>query len=152
MMADQEHMGQTTDDDLLAGAIPISAEDMVEEAEDDILTPIDVSEPLDIGKKEVTKPALIDGNVVGSSKIRTFQSDQLHKDEWTRETNSDGTGASHCKTFFAKLRQDAIHHLDDQINTWLDEHPEYEVKFSTSCVGKLVGKTNEDAVFMTVWV
>ncbi|QDU34440.1 hypothetical protein KS4_25100 [Poriferisphaera corsica] len=143
-MSDQDQLDiHASDDDLLAGAIPIPAEALG----GDDLTPIDVEDT----PAEEAAP-VISGNVVGSNKIRTFQSDQVHKENWSRQTNADGTGATHCKTFFAKLRQDAIHHLDEQINVWLDEHPDYEVKFSTSCVGKLVGKTNEDAVFMTVWV
>ena len=143
MQEDGKFEVKAKDDQLLANAIPISD---FQTEEDDIPEPIDLAEP-----KEVKQPKISE-NVVGSNKIRTFQQDQLHKDNWARQTNADGTGATHCKTFFTKLRQDAINHLDDQINEWLDEHPEFEVKFTTSCVGKLVGKTSEDAVFMTVWV
>ena len=75
-----------------------------------------------------------------------------HEDKWSRNTNVTGKGATHVKTFYCKLRPDAIQYLDDQINEWLDKHPEYEVKLVTSTVGKLVGKNIEDALFLNVWV
>ncbi|MEM9883405.1 MAG: hypothetical protein AAF800_10845 [Planctomycetota bacterium] len=132
-----------SDDDLLANAIPI---DLSEEDESsggaDELTPIDISQD----------PA--DGNTNQQSKIQVFGEAQrkAHADHWNRTPNATGSGAIHVKTFVAKLRHDAIDHLDEQVNTWLDAHPEYEVKFVTTSVGKLVGKISEDALFMNVWV
>ncbi|MEM6332604.1 MAG: hypothetical protein AAF823_04615, partial [Planctomycetota bacterium] len=41
---------------------------------------------------------------------------------------------------------------DEQVNEWLDAHPEYEVKFVSQSIGKLVGKNTEDALFMSIWV
>ena len=142
---------ESRDKELLDTAIPISlteddeAKPVATERDAEDLTPIELDEPVE------AKPPTV-GSVVGSNKIRTFQQDQIHQDQWQRETNTTGTGATHCKTFFCKLRADAIHHLDDQVNEWLDKHPEYEVKFTNSTIGKLVGKISEDAIFMTVWV
>ena len=85
--------------------------------------------------------------------IQVFGGDRVpHEDNWARKTNVTKTGATHVKTFYCKLRPDAIQYLDDQINEWLDKHPEYEVKSVTSSVGKLVGKNIEDALFLNVWV
>ncbi len=75
-----------------------------------------------------------------------------HEDKWNRTPNTPGTGAIHVKTFVTKLRLDAIDHMDQQINEWLDAHPQYEVKFVTTTVGKLVGKITEEALFVNVWV
>ncbi|MEM1109814.1 MAG: hypothetical protein AAGH99_14105 [Planctomycetota bacterium] len=153
------------EDDLLANAIPIdlSGEDLLDEpgpahpfaggtqapppeapparTEDD-LTPIEIDEEG------------ITGDPNQKSQIHVFGEAQrkAHADHWNRTPNATGTGAIHVKTFVAKLRLDAIDNLDEQVNTWLDAHPEYEVKFVTTSVGKLVGKISEDAIFMNVWV
>lgn len=142
-----------SDEDLLAEAIPIEEGD--EEAEspspeegssrsyqqDDELAPIDIAEsdaPTDVGAK--------------STRIHALGERKPHEDSWQRKTNVTGQGAIHCKTFIAKLRYDAMEHLDEQINHWLDAHPEYEVKFVTTTVGTLRGKLLEEALFVNVWV
>jgi len=87
------------------------------------------------------------------SKIRTFGGGgEKVAQKWKRAPNTTGTGATHVKTFYAKLRVDALEFLDDQVNAWLDENPEFEVKFVTTTVGELAGKTKEAALFLNVWV
>lgn len=130
-----------TDEELLAEAIPI------EEVED--------AEP-------VEKPAaksgagieLVTAEEAASSgrKIHRFGDQVRHEEKWNRTPNSPGTGAIHVKTFVSKLRLDAIEHMDQQINEWLDAHPQYEVKMVSSSIGVLVGKINEPALFLNVWV
>lgn len=89
----------------------------------------------------------------GTSKIQTFARGGEHQDlEMKRPVNTTGTGATRCKTFHSKLRVDALEFLDDQVNKWLDDHPDYEVKFVTTSMGILTGKTKEEALFMNVWV
>jgi len=92
------------------------------------------------------------GAEAASSKIQQFAQRKAHEDHWNRTPNTTGKGAIHVKTFVTKLRIDAIEHLDEQVNEWLDTHPEYEVKFVSTATGKLVGKNTEDALFMNVWV
>ena len=70
---------------------------------------------------------------------------------WRHEPSATG-GASHMKTFVTKMRLDAIDYLDEQVNEWLDSHPDYRVKFATTSVGEMRGKTTENALIMTVWV
>jgi len=86
------------------------------------------------------------------SKIRMLTERKPHDEHWDRTPNVTGKGAIHVKTFVTKLRLDAIEHMDEQVNEWLDAHPEYEVKFVSQSIGKLVGKNTEDALFMSVWV
>lgn len=88
----------------------------------------------------------------GPSQIRMFGKSKRHDEQWSREPNVTGQGAIHCRTFHAKLREDALEFMDKQINEWLDAHPEYEVKLVTSSVGELKGKLVEPALFLTVWV
>lgn len=145
------------DDDLLANAIPI---DLSEEDQDEqhatLKAPDDGFERSD---NDDLTPIEIDDEGLTSdpnqqSKIMIFGEAQrkAHADHWNRTPNTTGSGAIHVKTFVAKLRLDAIDNLDEQVNNWLDNHPEYEVKFVTTTVGKLVGKISEDAIFMNVWV
>ena len=132
-----DKQGHATDEELLSRAPQIPQDD--DDLED--LAPIEV--------ENLTTPV----NDSGSTKITQFGGQRLvHAEHWDRTPNVTGTGAIHVKTFVSKLRLDAVEHLDSQVNEWLDAHPEYEVKFVTTCVGSLVGKNTEEAMFMSVWV
>lgn len=72
--------------------------------------------------------------------------------EWKRKPNTDGTGATHCKTFHARLNSEAMELLDAQVNAWLDEHPELEVKLVTTAIGEWQGKVKEPNLIVQVWV
>lgn len=74
------------------------------------------------------------------------------EDSWQRKSNKTGVGATHVKTFHAKLTGESLEFLDKQINDWLDTHPDHEVKFSTSTVGEWTGKLKEPNVIVQVWV
>ncbi len=74
------------------------------------------------------------------------------EDHWKRSSNKTGVGATHVKTFHAKLTGDSLEFLDKQINDWLDSHPDHEVKFSTSTVGEWTGKLKEPNLIIQVWV
>jgi len=127
-----------SDDELLSKALPMPKDDEDDDLED--LAPIEVEDLESPGDP-------------GSTKIQQFGGQRMpHEEHWDRKPNTTGTGAIHVKTFVTKLRLDAIEHLDQQVNEWLDAHPEYEVKFVTTTVGTLVGKNSEEALFMNVWV
>ena len=90
-------------------------------------------------------------------KIQAFESKvgglRRHEDSWKRTPNTNNSGAIHCKTFHCKLSDDALGFLDQQVNEWLDAHPQYEVKFSTSCVGEFQGKMGREFhMILQVWV
>lgn len=129
---------------LLDNAIPIPMDEL-EDAEEELdeLAPLEVDGVVDNDEAGAAK---------ASKKIQQFAQRKPHEDHWTRTPNITGAGAIHVKTFVTKLRLDAIEHLDEQVNEWLDAHPEYEVKFVSTTIGKLVGKNTEDAIFMNVWV
>lgn len=74
------------------------------------------------------------------------------EDSWQRKSNKTGVGATHVKTFHAKLTGESLEFLDKQINDWMDAHPDHEVKFSTSTVGEWTGKLKEPNVIVQVWV
>jgi len=84
--------------------------------------------------------------------IRTFGDRKRHEDSWTRTPNTTGSGAIHVKTFHSKLTDEAMTYLDQQINEWLDAHPQYEVKFTSSAIGDFTGKVREPHLIVHVWV
>ncbi len=91
----------------------------------------------------------------GGSKIRNFEqklSGSHHESAWSRTPNVTGTGAIHVKSFHCKLTDESLHYVDQQINEWLDKHPEYEVKFVSSSVGTFTGKSKEPNLILQVWV
>jgi hypothetical protein len=143
----KEHPQQvppSNDDDLLANAIPI--EGLEEE------TP---AAPIGTHAAPPAAPEAIElagGEDSSGREIRTFDSRKHHEAKWHRTPNTTGQGAIHVKTFVAKLRLDAIENLDQQVNEWLDSHPQYEVKIVTSSIGPLTGKITEPALFVNVWV
>ncbi len=150
-MADDQKAPTPSDADLLAKAIPI----------EDLET-ADESQPIELPEEPATGAAgaesatieLDEGPEEVHHEIRAFGGhDTAHIDQkWRRKVNTTGTGAVHCRTFVAKLRLDALDHLDEQINEWLDAHPEFEVKHVTATVGVLTGKLREEALFLNVWV
>jgi len=148
-MPDNE--GHATDDELLSKATPIPHE------EDDELEELEVVgethdpelEPIDAGDLSTGG---MDPAELSTDKIKAFGVRKPHEDHWQRTPNVTGKGAIHVKTFVTKLRLDAIDHLDTQVNEWLDNHPEYEVKFVTTTIGTLFGKNKEEAMFMNIWV
>lgn len=90
-----------------------------------------------------------------ASKIRAFDQglgNRRHEDNWNRSPNVTGTGAIHVKSFHCKLTGDSLDFLDEQINEWLDAHPQYEVKFVTTSVGEWTGKAKEPNLIVNVWV
>lgn len=95
------------------------------------------------------------GVSAGSSKIRTFEqklAGSRHEDSWSRTPNATGMGAIHVKSFHCKLTGDSLAFLDQQINEWLDAHPQYEVKLVTTSIGTWTGKLKEPNLIVNVWV
>jgi hypothetical protein len=91
-------------------------------------------------------------------KIQAFEqrlgsTGRKHEDSWKRSPNATGQGAIHVKTFHGKLNNESLDFLDQQINEWLDAHPQYEVKLVTSNVGDWTGKTGKEPnLIVQVWV
>lgn len=87
-------------------------------------------------------------------RIRAFEQRMGRHEEkgWSRTPNNPGTGAIHVRSFHCKLNSESLEFLDQQINEWLDAHPQYEVKFVTTGVGEWVGKVKEPNLIVQVWV
>ena len=59
--------------------------------------------------------------------------------------------ATRIRTFHAKLSEGAILHLDQQVNSWLDGHPDLEIKFASTTVGTWEGKHPEPNLILTIF-
>lgn len=101
-------------------------------------------------------PVALDDSAISSEKkkeIRTFGGmKSRHEDNWTRTPNTTGMGAIHVRSFHSKITEDALIYMDQQINEWLDAHPQYEVKFVNSTLGTFSGKIKEPHVICQIWV
>ena len=86
-----------------------------------------------------------------TSKIMFGADGMMKKHAWKRGTTSTGTGACRVRTFHGKLSDQGLEYLDEAINTFLDEHPEIEIKFVTSNVGMFDGKFKDLAMIVNVW-
>jgi len=73
------------------------------------------------------------------------------KVDWKRKAVINGTGATRVRSFHGRLSAQGLEYLDNQVNEWLDNHPEAEVKFVTSNVGIFEGKIREPALVLNLW-
>jgi hypothetical protein len=75
------------------------------------------------------------------------------KDErqYKRPLAGKNEGATRCRTFHAKLAAGAIVYLDDQINEWIDGHPEVFIKTVSTTVGLFEGKHQEPHLMVTIF-
>ena len=113
---------------------------------------LDDTLPLDLGDEPV--PVVRSAEPAGN-KIRTFEQKLgagRHEDKWARTPNVTGSGAIHVKSFHCRLTGDSLEFIDQQINEWLDAHPQYEVKFVTTSIGMWSGKLKEPNLIVNVWV
>lgn len=91
--------------------------------------------------------------VAGSSQIKAFGSADSHRKErkWQRQSTLSGSGACRMRVFHARLSENAMEYMEDQVNDWLEANPNIEIKFSNSCVGLVEGKKTESHLIVTVW-
>jgi hypothetical protein len=68
-----------------------------------------------------------------------------------RPPRPGATGGTRMRIFHARLSEGAVAHLDQQINDWLDQNPEIEVKFANSTVGTWEGKHAEPNLILTLF-
>ena len=87
----------------------------------------------------------------GSSMASTGAPIAREERRFSRPLNKTGAGATRCKTFHSKLSDDAVRHLDDLVNEWLEKNPDIEIKFATSTVGLWTGKHAEPNLILNVF-
>ncbi|MCG8407416.1 MAG: hypothetical protein MI923_19630 [Phycisphaerales bacterium] len=92
----------------------------------------------------------------GPTQIRSFSEGStlagVHKEEgYKRPLASHNEPATRVRTFHGKLTEAGLAHMDEQINEWLDSHPDIFIKSSASTVGTFEGKTKEPHLLVTLF-
>lgn len=110
-----------------------------EEDEEPIALAIE-DDDLDAGASGATKITAFGGGV---SSATTFGGKAVSR-EWKRALLEDSTNATRCRTFHCKLNDSSMAVMNESINEWVDSHPEIQIKFATSCIGPVEGKSSND--------
>ena len=71
--------------------------------------------------------------------------------KYHRQLNPVGQDATRCRTFHSKLNDSAVAFMNDQLNTWVDSHPQINIKFATSAIGIFEGKQKDPNLIVTVF-
>ncbi len=87
----------------------------------------------------------------GASMIGAAQGASVDDSKLTRDLRDTGRGATRCRTFHSKLNEKAIAYMNEQINSWIDQHPEIEIKFANTTVGIFEGKHADPNLIITVF-
>ena len=87
------------------------------------------------------------------AQIRSFEQESSlgHKSSLKRAMIKTGNGATRVRTFHIRLSDNAMNYLDDQINEWIDQHEDIEIKFVSTTVGIVEGKKAEPHLIVSVW-
>lgn len=94
---------------------------------------------------------LIEEKSEGPKRIQAIDHENVHRDENFKRPLLAGQAATRVRSFHAKYSDEGLKFMDNQINHWLDDHPEIAVKFVTSTVMQFVGKTAEPQLVLNVW-
>ncbi len=94
---------------------------------------------------------------IASSAIKPFAAPDLvtppsatqHK--FKRHLQHNVCGAIRCRIFHAKLNDGALQFLQDQINDWIDQNPEVDIKHLNTNVGIVEGKSSEPHLVITLF-
>ncbi|MFI5378214.1 MAG: hypothetical protein ACHRHE_02805 [Tepidisphaerales bacterium] len=88
-----------------------------------------------------------------ASKIRAFTVAGAHvtSHQFKRQPNVNGQGATRVRTFHGRLSDEGMAFMDDKINEWIDDHPDVEVKYVTTCIGVFEGKIRDQALVVNIW-
>lgn len=92
----------------------------------------------------------------GSAQIRSFAEGSTlagaHRESgFQRPLVGPEQGATRVRTFHGKLTEAGLAHMDEQINDWLDAHPDIFIKTSASSVGVFEGKTKEPHMLVSLF-
>jgi hypothetical protein len=84
--------------------------------------------------------------------VKTFgiTGEAEHISEYKRSLNVDGTGATRCRLFHAKIAIAPLEHLERQINEWIDGD-QIEIKHVGHLIGTMEGKRPEPNLLVIVW-
>ncbi len=106
----------------------------------------DSTETEDIMISDIAAPAI---KPFASTDLVTPPSATQHK--FKRHLQHNECGAIRCRIFHAKLNDGALQFLQDQINDWIDQNPEVDIKHLNTNVGVVEGKSSEPHLVITLF-
>ncbi len=71
--------------------------------------------------------------------------------KFKRHLHHNERGAIRCRIFHAKLNEGALKFMQDQINDWIDDNPDVDIKHMGTNVGVVEGKSAEPHLVVTVF-
>jgi hypothetical protein len=105
--------------------------------------PVISEEPIELEADDVAAPT--------KSKIVAFGEVAHTSHSWKRPTHKNQTGAVRVRSFHCRLSEQGLEYMDHAINDWLENHPDIEIKFTSSVVGQFDGKIKEPALILNLW-
>ena len=76
---------------------------------------------------------------------------RLAERQYRRPLLQDSPLATRCETFHCKLTDVSLHHLNEQVNQWVDDHPDVQIKFALSNIGVVEGKHADPHLIVTIF-
>jgi hypothetical protein len=89
----------------------------------------------------------------GESAVRRAIKSTLDYDKRTqfkRKPVNTGQGAVRCRVFHCKIAESSIQHMENQINTWVDDE-DVDIKHIGHMIGAMEGKHTEPNIILVVW-
>ncbi len=106
----------------------------------------DSAESEDIMISDIASPAI---KPFAASDLAAPPSATQHK--FKRHLQHNECGAIRCRIFHAKLNDGALQFVQDQINDWIDQNPEVDIKQLSTNVGVVEGKSSEPHLVITLF-
>jgi hypothetical protein len=102
--------------------------------------------------EEDEKPRVVAGP---SKQIHGFSGSemttQFAERQYQRPLLKGTRAATRCRTFHCKLTDTSFQHLNEQINEWVDEQEDVEIKFALSNIGVVEGKHADPHLIVTIF-
>ncbi|GAG30077.1 unnamed protein product, partial [marine sediment metagenome] len=92
-----------------------------------------------------------ESEATGASGVSAGAAAELDDRSYLPSSSRPGRGARRVRTFHSKLSEGAVRHLDEQVNAWLESHPEIEIKFANTTVGVWEAKHAEPNLILMVF-
>ncbi len=136
-ISDENYFDALTEDD--APQAPMLVDDSAEDSGDS-------AESEDIMISDIASSAI---KPFASSDLAAPPSATQHK--FKRHLQQNECGAVRCRIFHAKLNDGALQFVQDQINDWIDQNPEVDIKHLNTNVGVVEGKSSEPHLIITLF-
>lgn len=113
--------------------------------------------PEPVPEPDAEEPISLEGSDDAADKddalnIQSFEVQKKWQEpDYQRPLIKTESGATRVRTFHTKLSDNAMHHMDEVINEWIDENPNIVVKFVKMAVGDVEGKKTEPHLIVSVW-